>query len=250
MQFHADHLRFLRKCRASFDAAEEIAGGAPASWIEDVSPKMAADLPSHRFKRTDLLELIRTEKRIEVVTAAILGWGGMQRHHGRKLFEQDAWLEIASAIHRGEHSRADAYDAFASLRANGGLPGMGPAYFTKLIFFLMPRTNPSRPVGYIMDQWTACSFNLLVGDPAAVMTDATLGWAGPEQPSAQYLVSDHNSGERYERFCRAIEELAVDLDLSPDETELLLLSEGGRSPYPWREYVKKHRRPALNGLAA
>ena len=230
----------------------EVAGGVPASWFNYVSSKIAAEtLPSHRCKRSDLFEFAETQPRVELVAAAILAWGGMHRQHGQKLFERDGWLEIAKGVREGTVSRGEAYDAFAELRAKGDLPGMGPAYFTKLIFFLMPRPGTaSRPVGYIMDQWTACSINILLDDPTAIRTDAMYSWAGPEKLGSQYVVSDHNSSDQYERFCRAVEALAMQLELPSDAMELLLLSEGGRNPLPWREYVKQQRRPALSGLAA
>lgn len=248
MQFQPDHLRFLRKCRSTFDPSDEVAGGVPSGWLSFVEPGLVTDaLPVHRCKRSDLFDFAEIEPRIELVSAAILAWGGMHRQHGRQLFERQPWLEIAQSIRRGDLSRGDAYDAFADMRAKGDLPGMGPAYFTKLIFFLMPRT---KPVGYIMDQWTACSINILLDDPTAIRTDASYSWTGASKLSSQYVVSDHNSSGHYERFCRTVEALARKLKLAPDATELLLLSEGGRKPLPWREYVKQHRRPALLGLAA
>ena len=249
MQFQSAHLRKLRECRSSFDPTGEVPGGVPASWFSDVRPGPHS-LPTQPCKRADLFELIITQSSIELVTAAIFAWGGMQRHHARRLFEKTAWLDVATAIREGRYSRGEAYDAFSDLRRNEELPGMGPAYFTKLIFFLMPRTSAA-PLGYIMDQWTACSINvLLLDEPDAILTDATYSWTGPERLGSQYVVSDHNSSKQYERFCQAIEALAAEIDLPPDETELLLLSEGGRNPFPWREYVKKHRRPAINRLAA
>ena len=248
MHFHPKHLSFLQDCRSAFDPSEETAGGVPASWFAHVSPNSNCDgLPTQRCKRSDLFKFGETQPRIELVAAAILAWGGMHRQHGQKLFERDGWLEIAQSVRRGELSRGEAYDAFASLRAKGDLPGMGPAYFTKLIFFLMPR---SMAAGYIMDQWTACSINILLDDPTAIRTDASYSWTGASKLGSQYVVSDHNSAEQYERFCRTVEALARKLKLAPDATELLLLSEGGRKPLPWREYVKKHRRPALTGPAA
>lgn len=237
-----------RECRASFKLTDEVAGDPPARWFSHVRPGNH-ELPEKPCKRADLFEFISTEPSIELVAAAIFAWGGMQRHHARRLFEKHAWLGAAKAVREGRYSRAEAYEMFANLRRQNELPGMGPAYFTKLIFFLMPRSNAA-PVGYIMDQWTACSINVLLDQPDAVLTDATYTWAGPGKLASQFVVSDLNSGVHYEAFCQAVEAIAVALDLAPDATELLLLSEGGRNPYPWREYVKQHRRPALNGLAA
>jgi len=53
-------------------------------------------------------------------------------------------------------TRAGAYNLFAGTNA---LPGLGPAYFTKLLFFFSPTKS-----NYIMDQWTTKSMMLLTGD--------------------------------------------------------------------------------------
>lgn len=248
VQFHSDHLRKLRECRSAFNPADEVAGGVPASWFSAIRSGDFG-LPEKPCKRADLFDLVNSQPNIELVAAAIFAWGGMQRHHARRLFEKNAWLEAATGIREGRYSRGEAYDLFADLRSREELPGMGPAYFTKLIFFLMPRTS-AVPVGYIMDQWTACSINVLLDRPDAILTDASYSWSGPEKFGSQYVVSDHNSGMHYENFCHAVEALSLELDLAPDATELLLLSEGGRNPYPWRQYVKQQRRPAMSELAA
>ena len=52
--------------------------------------------------------------------------------------------------------RVGAYKQFHRLVNEKKLTHMGPAYFTKLIYFLGSKQN-----GYIMDQWTARSMNLL-----------------------------------------------------------------------------------------
>jgi hypothetical protein len=102
------------------------------------------------------------------------------------------------------------------------LPGMGPAYFTKLIHFLGPAD------GYILDQWTARSTNLLFG-PLVYLKPVHRGWH----------VDDRNTSAHYERYCAQVEWLAEQISrrvaaVLPSEVEHALFAPGG-----WREYVKQ-----------
>ena len=112
--------------------------------------------------RKKVFELAADGKRVATidVCAAILAWGGMSMatdksgrglHH--RFFEQakHGWLEVAEDIRKGEVSRKEAYEFFRSLRSENRLRGVGPAYFTKLIYFLMPRGLDAEKQGYIMD---------------------------------------------------------------------------------------------------
>lgn len=249
MDFQADHFQQVKDCRGDFHPASEQAGGAPQAWIRYVLPAAETlGAPEIRCRRSDLFDLIAEGPPIELACAAILAWGGMNRRHGQKLFADRAWLGTAEGVRRGEFTRAEAYEAFRVLRSHGKLTGMGPAYFTKLIFFLMPRSPDAPPAGYIMDQWTACSVNLLLDDPAAVLTDAQFTWDAGRALKTSFTVSDQNDGTIYDRFCRTIETLAKAVELDPAALELLLLSEGGRKPQAWRRYVKDKRRPPCQGM--
>ena len=243
MDFQHDHLEVLKQCRSQL----ELPGGSPAPWLAYVSPKSDwRSLPAKKTRRREIFEFVGHCASIHLACASILAWGGMHRLHGKKLFETTDWLKTAERIRAGELDREQAYDQFAELRLRGSTPGMGPAYFTKLIFFLAPRTDRSPAPGYIMDQWTACSVNLLLGNPDAVLTDCSYTWKKGAQRDSSYTVSEFNDGARYELFCSAIEALAKILGLPPSEAELLLLSEGGKKPLTWRSYVKRHRRPAFD----
>jgi hypothetical protein len=107
-------------------------------------------------------------------------------------------------------NRREAYLLFSGLRAENNLPGIGPAYFTKLIFFVRPTLG-----GYIMDQWTARSINLLYGKTIQLT----------QGPSVA-----ENDPEIYEDFRRKIEDVGERLRCSPDEAERALFSSGGRRP--------------------
>jgi len=176
---------------------------------------------------------------------SILAWGNMHGRHRDDLIKQKdrGWLELASAVRSGKHTRQSAYDAFSRLRREKKLSGVGPAYFTKLIYFLMPR-HTNNPVGYIMDQWVACSINL-IAEHQIVLMDANYRWRRVLKKlalKAENIVSDLNDGAVYEQYCQKIETLAARIGKEPDEAELLLMSEG-RGDGAWRTYVVNNRQP-------
>jgi hypothetical protein len=148
------------------------------------------------------------------------------------------WRQVAENVRFEGLSRTDAYALFHKRRSDGALPGMGPAYYTKLIFFLRGR-DVADP-GYIMDQWTGCSVNLLISHPGAVLMNATHTWVSPNKLRSDFQVSEFNNAERYERFCAAVEAVANAVDLDPIDAELLLMSQG-RGRGVWRQYVLAHR---------
>jgi len=160
----------------------------------------------------------------------ILSWGGIRRSNALKAFENSQiWLPICEKIRDGKLSRQEAYDNFIYLRNKSNLNGMGPAFFTKLIFYFMNRRINS---GYIMDQWTSRSINLLFS------TDVVKCKLINKNKTNEYaIVSDNNNSENYEEFCLCVEKIAKLINLSPEATELSLFSEG-RGLGVWRNYVK------------
>ena len=114
--------------------------------------------PEKPLSKPELRDFISGDHNLLQKVVAIFAWGGMKQHHcasSLATYHSD-WERIASKMASGQLSRFNAYEQFHQARLNGKLQGMGPAYFTKLIFFLEQRHN-----GYIMDQWTARSMNLL-----------------------------------------------------------------------------------------
>jgi hypothetical protein len=96
---------------------------------------------------------------------------------------------------------------------------MGPAYFTKLICFVNPNLK-----GYIMDQWTSKSINLLFENKIVFL-------------NASGHVSDKNTSQIYEDFCLKIEYLADLLNLKPIDLEENLFGNGGVNKGKWRQFV-------------
>lgn len=216
----------------------------PRTWAACTG--LGNDLPASTQKRMDLLNLAgNATVPTEAVCWSVLAWGGMHGRHRNALYNSSdqQWLAAADELRCGHFDRGSAYAAFHELRSGGKLPGMGPAYFTKLLFFLMPRQGGSRP-GYIMDQWVGCSINLLV-DRQVVLMDYIQSWKRSKQAlvfNSTYVVSDANDADNYEDYCCQIEAVASEIGRDPADTELLLMSEGGHSKHPWRNYVIDNRR--------
>ena len=214
-------------------------GKYPKKFGQDLKGVDIALLPDHRLNRAEVFKLAASpEDNTATVCAAALAWGGMhtgkENNHHIKLFDlaDDGWLEVAEGIRAGM-DRKDAYSAFASLRQDGKLFGIGPAYFTKLIYFLTPRDRKDIAQGYIMDQWAGCSINLLL-DRKIVLIDVRLD---------AFTVSKRNTGENYEKFCAAVDELRKVVDLGPDELDqaMSMVSDSGEKEKSWRQYVIDNR---------
>lgn len=196
-------------------------GTKPKNWAkyfysEKLNPKLSEyvgrpQLLSEDFKK-DL-----TNQELAIV---VLSWGGMNRKHGAMLFQNQKWLEIIEGMRRENiKTREEAYALFLELRKNKRLKGMGPAYFTKLICFANPTLK-----GYIMDQWTSKSINLLFKDKTVELTKSG-------------YVSDKNSATTYENFCLRIERLSELLKIDSMDIEEKLFSSGGLNKGNWRQFV-------------
>lgn len=156
----------------------------------------------------------------EELAIAILSWGGMNREHGKSLFQNNEWFRLIEDLRNKKiKTREEAYVLFTALRKSKNLKGMGPAYFTKLICFVNPELK-----GYIMDQWTSKSINLLFENKSVVLN--TSGH-----------VTDKNTSQIYEEFCSKIEYLADLLKLKPIDLEENLFSNGGVNKGKWRQFV-------------
>jgi hypothetical protein len=255
--FVAEHLKTFVGCfpvPPVFATAEEQEGKSPADWFKDVDRVRLGGrvgvLPSAATNRTTLLTMAadRTIGTLDLCIS-ILAWGGMHGGNRNRLFKcpLEPWLDIAEQVRNGKLDRLEAYSAFARLRdvKADTFVGMGPAYFTKLLYFLAPSSTTVPKKGYIMDQWVSCSINLLTGQQI-VKLDQHLTWklryGAPEQ-SADSYVSDVNTAQDYERFCQAVEALSDQMGppWTPELTERALISNGGKTPRPWRAYIKKRR---------
>jgi hypothetical protein len=192
------------------------------NWARYIDSNIDSHLLDNKTTRVELLnpEFCGQLNDIELAFA-ILSWGGMNRKHGATLFQNNEWIEIVNLIRNYKiENRIDAYEAFYSLRINGKLPGMGPAYFTKLICFINPKLN-----GYIMDQWTAKSVNLLSGRNVVSLS------------RTGYVDSLKNVKEVYQEFCTVIDSLAFSLGMNGIDVEESMFSSGGKKKGAWRKAV-------------
>ena len=124
----------------------------------------------------------------QALSVRVLAWGGMKLHHCGWAFEKaDYWLPICQELRGGMLSPLDAYKRFYDLREI--ILGMGPAYYTKLIYFF------SGGDAMIMDQWTLKSVNLLYPE-----TRVQTKWTGNS-------VAKQNAPAVYELFNSAILDL-------------------------------------------
>ena len=208
-------------------------------------------LPDEGVKRSEVFDLAADPTvSVATVSVAAMAWGGMHLGSWKLLWSTSngEWLNVAQRIRKGCRTRAQAYQCLKELRDRKELKGMGPAYFTKLIYFLTPRAGPERKPGYIMDQWAGCSVNLLTGSDM-VLLDGTRTWGRPKgklAPSFALTVSDENTSDDYEAFCCVVERLASRFCLCVDQGDQALISVGRPNPGTWRRYVVAHQ-PELLG---
>lgn len=219
----------------------------PRQWApcKDLSNHLPAFAPS----RSNLFEMAADSSiPTEALCWSVLAWGGMHGNNRKTLVTRGnrSWIDEADAVRTRSLTRMEAYRRFSELKKTGSMPGLGPAYYTKLIFFLMPRGDGSSAPGYIMDQWVASAVNLLAVEQIVLM-DITRTWSASRRTgrldlTSSFRVSDCNDEERYESYCQTVEEIARQIGRTPADTELALMSEGGNKRQPWRQYVIDNRR--------
>lgn len=234
LEFNDTHLEAFTRLGAN---RQDFVGRQPKAWAISVGADVDvyAGLPDKHLNRDYLKAMCNVDGIDGIFTSeqcflAIMAWGGMQVNHGRRVWNvRKDLIEIIGSLRDGSLSRSDAYEQFQRFRARNPGCGMGPAFYTKLIFFAHPCHD-----GYIMDQWTARSINLLrdTEHDAFSMHMTKAGKA--------YRVSDRNCARTYEEFCLTIEELAKRLGISPEAVEERLFCHGGRNPGDWRAYVRRH----------
>lgn len=204
-------------------------GRVALSWItknlSGVPDEIVEKLPERRMSRSGLRYYCRDQDNpVEACFLTIMAWGGMRTDHLRRVWsKRGEWQATLKQLRNTPSiSRQDAFRLLSRLRADRRLPGIRAAFFTKLIFFLRYEAD-----GYIMDQWTAKSINLIEGRDV-VLLDRT------------GLVPDRASDYNYEDFCQCIEKIGAEINQSPDKVEEMLMSRGGQKAEPWRQYVKMH----------
>jgi 8-oxoguanine DNA glycosylase-like protein len=198
-------------------------GSVPIAWAKRVAGDVPDfdSLPSHALDRKEV-RAICTDRSRSVLFGYVcaMAWGGQgggvtqrsakQAWHGRVRLEQHL-----KQLRKGGFTRNAAYDLFCG---GGEIRGLGPSFFTKLLYFFSPE-----PSFYIMDQWTAKSINLLTGKRIVKLLDTS--------PTRE------NTGGEYNSFCEEVDAIAALIGCTGCEAEERLFSRGGRKPGAWRKHV-------------
>jgi len=200
-------------------------GFKPAGWAKNhgiTLPSPSPALPTHELDRSDVRKICRnTSNPVLFGYICAMAWGSQGAGPGGGRYVRSVWKhalkleKILLAIRAGSLTRCEAYNNFLG---KGNIPGLGPAYFTKLLYFFSPQPN-----FYIMDQWTAKSINLLTGRNVVRISGE--------------IVSINNTCGNYEAYCQEVDTLARHLSQSGADIEEMLMSKGGRRPWPWRRHV-------------
>lgn len=210
------------KQKTNFNLDQGSVGHKVHKWCDYVIPNKVSGLPEFldgKLTRQQLKDICCDKRYSDLFClAAVMAWGGQNWEHGEMLFKRrDDILPVIQKLRQSKCSPKQAYYEFLGIWKQGKL-GMGAAYFTKLIFFCDPNHR-----GFIMDQWTAKSVNLICGKK---IVDLQGGY-----------VSKKNDSDVYERFCNIIEDIARNFTKSGEEIEIAMFSKGGRKKQAWRQYV-------------
>jgi hypothetical protein len=205
-------------------------GVAPSIWVRNNNIKYTgkSKLPDVVLTRQKVREYCQ-DPNLDVIYGYIsaMSWGMQGARPGGLQTVQNAWSQRAKIekilieLKKGDITRDKAYSIFK----NSSIMGLGPAYFTKLIYFFL---SSSKGTGYIMDQWTAKSINLLTRKKIVRLAGS---WP-----------THDNSSENYEAFCKIIDYIGERLECSGDIVEQRLFSQNaanGQERGPWREHVYK-----------
>ena len=200
-------------------------GRSPLAWVSSLG---LTDVPCRDLlpvDRIDRLEVRRICRNLDLPVlfgyVCTMAWGGQgagtNRGHARTAWaERDRIAEALVALRSGGLSRAESYALF---QKNDGIKGLGPSFWTKLLYFFPPETDR-----YIMDQWTAKSVNLITGRKIVQLS----GGCPPRT----------NTPDHYNRFCEEVDRMAQRLGLKGEQVEEMMMSRGGRKPAPWRQHVR------------
>jgi hypothetical protein len=217
VKFDEKHLRAFKTAALP---EQRWLGKEPRRWASTlVAEDIVALLPLGRQTRQELRRFCCDRNASTVACfLAIMSWGGMHLGNAREAWKHKAgWLCTIERLRSSQNSREHDYHTLAQLRPFP-LHGIGPAYFTKLLYFLRPVQD-----AYIMDQWTAKSLQLLSRQRRPLLR-------------ADH-VSDANTHADYGWFCEAVESLAEQTCWTPSVVEERLFSGGGRLRAEWREHV-------------
>ena len=242
-------------------------GKSTRAWLESVTKGQGAALldvdPSNYssapFDRRKLSEKIAQsgsnlgDQNLRDLVIDIFAWGVMSARNARlALPKWDEWKAPCIALLQGCDA-VDGYYQFYTLQENNILAGLGPAYYTKIIYFL------GKGDGLIMDQWTSRSINLLLGKEIIKLQG---GQRKATNSDRYYTVKPTNDQGVYAAYNEAMEVIASKLSenlqeqVSLADTEEFIFSfttdrkkslhlndEQYKKFTAWRRYVEENHRP-------
>lgn len=250
MNFNQRALDELKRCKDILDKVPVVI--RDKMWLTNASPKKwfdyfdtnwkISDLSERPLNRSELLEQFLPyrnkgkldEPIVRKLIISVLAWGGMgySKTQGKLAISTIGSYERVCTELLNGMSSVDAYAEFFGLKKLREMKGIGPAYYTKLIFFFGDQS------GLIMDRWTARSTNLIC-NREIIKLDGN-------------YVSPRNSEQTYSKYLEFISELQHQLDIeSPAKTEELIFScshKKGKSRLndyheacsSWRKYVDEN----------
>ena len=228
LEFNNEALNKLKECKNNIHHSipsikiGNIWGGAKTKeWFDyfetDWTLNNLNNNPIYRYDLLTTIDQIKKNKVFDIFIVRefivkIFAWGGMtkQRNRGKlALAYIDRYEDICKDLLNGKLTNFTAYKHFFELHNhkndNFKMKGIGPAFYTKLIFFL------GNHDGLIMDQWTAKSVNLICNDKIIKFDGDT--------------VSKRNNNKVYKAFIEIIKKLQIELAMdSLSETEALIFS--------------------------
>ena len=268
--FDSDALEYLVRCKNSLKKVPQDVlkkrwvGNDAESWFETVTNSETwrkrinessdwniNDLSASRLDRCELQKKIsglRSSKTIsdeankmsviKMSVIEVFAWGDMKVPNARMVLPCiDSYQKICRGLLYSELKPVEAYKEFFVARHSGMFKGMGPSYYTKLIYFLGDHS------GLILDQWTARSINKLCKEKVIKLKRNNDG---------NLTVCQSNGPERYERYLEKVENLRdkLKLDTLPKTEELIFscsdqdnivknrLGQYHRICSAWRKYVR------------
>jgi hypothetical protein len=147
--------------------------------------------------------------------AVVMAWGGQRMSHFRSSANDSHLLDLVKQLRTSKLSRSEDFERCRV--ACAGIKGLGISFFSKLLYFLRPKTD-----AYILDQWIAKSLSVLFHPSPVRMAP----WGGPHPMT---------TATEYDACCEAIEQLGLKLGgWRGDQVEQLLFD---RPRGKWRTYV-------------
>lgn len=207
----------------------------PQSWANSLTldDRHQFDLPNIRLDRIEVRSICRDHKCDPLFGyLCAMAWGGQGVGRTRRnaisawRYRQVIKDKLLTLRNNSAISRSEANDLFYSEKS---ITGLGPSYWTKLIFFFSEKKDR-----YILDQWTAKSINFLY--------DATLIPMNGDMPDRAKC-----TGTLYEIFCTCIDEITAVANQRKSENriwtgemvEQQLFSSGGSNPGQFRRTIRQ-----------